>query len=108
MKGKGKDIFRIIMLTLFILFISMYVVGNSSYYDYEATRKTRLTEEKIKQFESDIASGEKIDLSKYKEIEKDYDNLVSTTTLNISQKLGKTVSKSLDFIFKRVEKVMNQ
>mgnify|MGYP003292524619 CR=1 FL=1 len=108
LKGKGKDVFRLISLTLFILFISLYVVGNSSYYDYEAMRKTRLTEEKIKEFESDIASGEKLDLSKYQEAEKDYDNLISTTTMNISQKLGETVSKSIDFIFKRVEKVMNQ
>lgn len=105
---KNKNIFTIVLAILFILFVSLYVVGNSSYYDYEATRKTRLTLEKIEQFEKDIASGEKLDLSKYQEMEKDYDNLISSTTLNISNKIGTGVSKTINFLFNRVEKIINE
>lgn len=105
---KAKNIFRIIIMTLFLLFISLYIIGNSSYYDYSATRKTKLTEEQIKEFEEKIAKGEKIDLNDYKNDENKYDNVISKTSLKLSNNIGKYVQKGLNFIFKKMESTLNQ
>lgn len=98
---------KIIFLVLFFLFIALYLIGNSSYYDYEASRKNRLTEEQIKYFESEIDSGNEIDIDGYLAYEeKNYDNLISNTTKNISNTISKSFSKALNFILSRMSNVL--
>lgn len=104
----AKNIFRIVITSLFILFICIYLIGNSSYYDYEASRKHSLTQAEIKKFEEDIKNGEKVDINDYnKTKEKEYDNLISTTTMKVSNTLGKTVDSTINFIFNKLSKVIN-
>ena len=104
---KSSGIFRIVLLVLFILFAGVYLVGNSGYYDYDVTFKTRLTEQQIKEFEEDIKNGEVIDVDSYLELnEKNYDNKISKTTLDISRKISITFDKAITFIFEKLNDVM--
>lgn len=104
---KSSGIFRIILLVLFILFAGVYLVGNSGYYDYDVTAKTRLTEEQIKKFEEDIKNGEAIDVDSYLELnEKNYDNKISKTTLDVSKKISTTFDKAITFIFEKLNDAM--
>jgi len=100
-------IFRIVLIVLFILFVGLYLVGNSGYYDYETTEKTRLTEKQIEQFEEDLKNGVAIDVDNYLELnEKDYDNKISKTTLDISKKISTTFDKAITFLFHKLNDVM--
>lgn len=99
-----ENIARIIILILFILFIGLYLVGNSGYYDYEEAKKTRLTKEQIEIFEEDLKEGNAIDIENYLELnKKDYSNIISDTTLNISTTISKTFSKALNYAFKKID-----
>lgn len=104
---KSSGIFRIIILIFFILFVGLYLVGNSGYYDYDVTFKTRLTEEQIREFEEDVKNGEVIDVNSYNELnEKNYDNKVSKTALSISKKISITFDKALNYLFNKLNDVM--
>ena len=104
---KNKDIPRIIILILFIMFIGLYLVGNSNYYDYEAATKSRLTEEQIKIFEQDLEEGNAVDIENYLKLnEKNYNNPVSDATLNISTTISKSFDKALNYVFKKIDAAM--
>lgn len=105
---KNGNIARIIILILFIMFIGLYLVGNSNYYDYEASSKTRLTESQIKLFEQDVEDGNAIDIENYLKLnEKNYNNRVSDIALNISTTISRTFDKALNYMFKKIDNAMN-
>lgn len=106
---KGSSIARIVILILFILFIGLYLVGNSAYYDYEAASRSRLTKEQIKIFEQDVKNGNAIDVEEYlKKNEKNYDNPISNATLNISKTISKSFDKALNYVFQKISAVMDE
>lgn len=84
----GK-IFSRIFLALFVAFLAIYVSSATGYYEFEQHNKMVLTEEKIKEFEQDVASGKDVDIKKY--VVNDVPNYQN----NIS-KLGSTVSTNLE------------
>lgn len=105
----SSNIARITILILFILFIGLYLVGNSNYYDYEAASKTRLTKEQIKQFEQDVAEGKAVDVQNYLKLnEKNYSNPISDTALEISQTISKSFEKGLNYIFDKINEAMEE
>lgn len=80
----------------------MNIIG---YYDVNRNR-TLLTEEKIKEFETDIQNGEYIDLSNYFEQEKkDYNNNFSNISLKISDGIDTFLNKGLKSTLKALEKL---
>ena len=104
---KNGNIARIVILILFIMFIGLYLVGNSNYYDYESASKTRLTEEQIKIFEQDVKEGNAVDIENYLKLnEKDYANPISDAALNISTTISKSFDKALNYVFKKIDKAM--
>ncbi len=106
---KGENLIRILFLTLFILFIGLYLVGNSNYYDYEAANKTKLTKEQIELFEQDLEEGKAIDTLDYLKLnEKNYGNPISDATLTISKTISKSFDKALNYIFKKINAVMEE
>lgn len=106
---KKANIARIIILILFIMFIGLYLVGNSNYYDYESASKTRLTEEQIKIFEQDVKEGSAVDIENYLKLnEKNYANPISDATLNISKTISKSFDKALKYIFSKIDNAMKK
>ncbi len=102
------NFFKFALLTLFLIFIALYYSSNSGLIDYQARNKTVLTEEKIKQFEEDVKNNVEIDLKKYvEEKEEKYDNNLSKTTLKVSNTIGQTVQTALNFLFSKLDRVMN-
>lgn len=104
---KSGNVARIVLLVLFVIFVGLYMVGNSDYYDYDVASKTRLTEEQILQFEKDLAEGRPVDVEDYLKLnEKDYDNVISDTTLHISNTISKTFDKALNYLIDKLNAVM--
>jgi len=104
----NNNIFKTIILLLFILFLALYYSANTGLIDYHAKNKMELTEEQIKKFESDVKNNVEIDLEDYiTDYEKNYDNNISKTTMNISKTIGKTIESALNLLFKNIDKAVN-
>ena len=94
-KKKKNNPWGIILLVLFIIFICLYFMNVIGYYDVNRNRM-KMTEEKIQQFESDVESGEYIDLNDYfLEEKRDYDNSFSNISLTVSDGINVFLNKGL-------------
>lgn len=103
-----NNFLRIMLLTVFLIFLALYYSSNSGLIDYQARNKTVLTEEQIKMFEDDVKNNVQIDLKKYVEDKEErYDNNISKTTLKLSNTIGETIQGALDFLFGQLESAMN-
>ena len=103
-----NNFLRIMSLTVFLIFLALYYSSNAGIIDYQARNRTALTEEQIKMFEDDVKNNVEIDIKKYlDDKEEKYDNNVSKTTLKLSNAIGKGAAKALDFMFGKLDKVMN-
>ncbi|MCI5967883.1 MAG: hypothetical protein MRZ42_05895 [Tenericutes bacterium] len=103
-----NNFFRIMALTVFLIFLALYYSSNAGLIDYQAKNKTSLTEEQIKMFEEDVKNNVQIDLKKYVDNKEDrYDNNISKTTLKLSNTIGETVEGILNFVFGKLENAMN-
>lgn len=103
-----NNFFRIMALTVFLIFLALYYSSNAGLIDYQAKNKTSLTEEQIKMFEEDVKNNVQIDLKKYVDNKEDrYDNNISKTTLKLSNTIGETIDGILNFVFGKLENAMN-
>lgn len=96
---EGKP-FRVILIVLFIVFISLYVSQATGYYDYQQYQKTEITAEKMKQFEKDVKDGKNIDLEDYLEDKThNYNSKLSTAGLNVSNSIKNFAQKGIGGAF---------
>ena len=107
MKIKPKKVFNIIIFCLFVLFLSLYIASESGYYEYENKEKTKLTEEKIKQFEKDLNEGKRVDLKDYLTNETyNYDNKVTKIGNKLSDIIDFSMIEGLEKTFSTIEKMI--
>ncbi len=105
---KGKNIARIVIGTLFVLFLALYFTQTTGYYEFEQKKITTLTEEQIKKFEQDVKDGKQIDIENYLDTgKKNYDNKISSISLSLSQKIEDAVTSGIEYLFQAVEKVVD-
>lgn len=104
MKNKKiNKIFKILFVVCFVSFLTFYIAGKSGYYEYNARKKMSFTKEQIEQFENDVKNGKNIDIKEYlKNTNKNYQNKISKTTLNISETIEKITKKGVDIIFTKI------
>lgn len=104
----GK-IFRNIMILLFIIFIALFISQSNGYYEYNAYKKVALTNEQIKEFESDLKAGKKIDIKDYIEnTKKEYGNTISDTGLTVSLQIEKYIKKAITSSFGVLSDLVNE
>lgn len=101
---KRKNIFLKALLILFLIYFALYLMDNLGYYNL-STKKTILTEEKIKEFENDIKNGKSIDLTNYVETENNYNNIYSNIGYNISVGIDKILNEGIVKIGKIIKKL---
>lgn len=107
MKGKGKNIIRIIIFTLLILYSTLYVTQALGYYEYSNNKTNTMTSDAIKRFEEDIKKGKSIKASDYIKKENDYNNKLSKSGLAISNMIGNIFDKIMGVIFNEINKTVN-
>lgn len=101
MENKKKtNWFKIIIITLFVVYIALYLLNTNGYYDGATRRKVEFTESQIAKFEADIEKGEAVDLNSYlEETNKDYTNAASKLGYNFSKNVDNFLNKGIkDFI----------
>ena len=102
-----NKIFWKIFLGFFFVFLTLYVSGNTGYYEFELQKKKVLTEEKIKEFEADIAAGKNVDIKDYMESkEVSYSNNVSKAGLYLSENIGNFIKVGVESTFSFLNKML--
>ena len=100
---KTNKILKIFFFLCFISYLTFYTAGKAGYYEYNERRKMSFTKEQIEQFENDVKQGKNIDIKKYlKNTDKNYQNRISKTTLNISEEIAKYTKKGVNIIFTKL------
>ena len=58
-------VFRRILIISIVAFLVNYFAANSGFYESEVSKRTILTQEKIKEFEEDVKNNEYVDIKDY-------------------------------------------
>ncbi len=101
------DIKKVLIIIIIVSFLSLYITTMGGYYENQLSNKNILTEEAIKQFESDVSAGKEIIASNYIIEDKDYSNKANIIASRLSKFLSKTYDKIMRFIFKSIENTIS-
>lgn len=104
---KGKKIFRMVLVTLIILFATLYFTQAAGYFEYTTRKTNTLTEDAITRFEEDIKNGKKIKASDYIKKENDYHNNLSKLGSGVSNVIESSFNHIMNFIFKEINNAVN-
>lgn len=108
-KKNNNKLFNIIFFMFLLSFIIVYFSQITGYYQYQNYKKSELTKEQIKQFESDIKNGKKVDLSQYlANSNTTYDNKLSKFTSKVSDGISNVVKKIVESTFKYISKLVDE
>lgn len=103
---KKPNYFKIVIITLFIIYISLYILNYSGYYDGNIRKRTELTSAQIKKFEEDVQNGEYVDLNDYlKDQNKNYTNKTSKIGYIISSNTEIFLNEGIKEIIKVLGKL---
>lgn len=96
---KYENIFKIIFIFLFVIFLTMYISVGSNYYEYELHKKVMLTNEDIKRFEDDVKNNKDVDINNYISSRVDYSNSFSKASTYVSKETKKYIKQGIEGIF---------
>ena len=107
-KKNKPNWFRIIMIILFVSYISLYVLNTTGYYNGSIKRKVEFTNEQIRLFESDVEAGKEVDINDYlKDKNKNYVNGASRLGYNVSASIDKLLNKGIKKFVKLLNKLLS-
>lgn len=107
-KKKHPNWFKIIMILLFISYLSLYILNITGYYNGSIRRKVEFTSEQIELFEKDIKDGKEVDINDYlKDQNKNYVNGASRLGYNISTNVDKLLNKGIKEFVKVLNKLLS-
>ncbi len=107
-KKKKTNWFKIIIIGLFIIYIGLYALNTSGYYDGSIRRKVEFTNEQIEKFENDIKNGETVDINNYLEKQnKDYTNGASKLGYEISSNIDSFLNQGIKNIIGILSKILS-
>ena len=98
---------KMLIFILFCTFTTLYISQATGHYEYNQRRKVALTDEKISQFEKDVAAGKEIRIENYMDNSAvNYQNKTSQLGLNLSENVGKYISVGIKGFFKQLNKLV--
>lgn len=94
-ENKYHHFWRALFL-LFIVYVALFISVENGYYERQNAKKTVLTEEKIKEFETDVKNNKEVDIKDYLEEEhKDYSSPTSKFAVKLSNGIEKIMTKGI-------------
>ena len=103
-----KKTIKYTFIFLFVILLTLYFSMISGYYEYINHEKMVLTEEQIKKFESDVASGKEVDITDYLTIEdREYNNNLSNISSSLSNGISNLITSGVDKTFKFLSKLVD-
>ncbi len=108
-KKWASKIFWKIFLALFIAFFALYVSEETGYYEFEQHKRVTLTQDRIKEFEQDIAEGKNVDIKDYmSDREINYQTKMSDAGLKLSEGIGKWAQDGLGAAFNFLSQIVEE
>lgn len=108
-KNKKSKVYRFIFMVFFMSFLVIYFSELTGYYEYQNHKKSTLTEEQIKKFESDVASGKEVDINEYLVVDNmTYNNKLSKLTSKLSDGISSIVESGVESTFKFLSKLVTE
>ena len=108
-KNKKNKIYRFIFMVFLMSFLVIYFSELTGYYEYQNHKKAILTEEQIKKFESDVASGKEVDINQYLVVDnKTYNNKLSKLTSKLSDGISNIVQSGVENTFKFLSRLVTE
>lgn len=104
-EDKKGNILKFVFLVFFMTYAAIYIMVNLGYYEYSSYTKKVFTEEQIKKFEEDIKNGIQLDINDYL-VEEENVSKNKQIGLKISEFIGNCSKKSIEEIFKLLNKVI--
>lgn len=105
---KANNLFKIVIIILFILFIALYLGQATGYYEYESNKKWALTNSAIKRYEQDLKQGKEIEAKNYLQEEKNYSNSATKLGFYTSELIEKSFNLIVRSIFNQIGKEINK
>ena len=106
---KKNKISKIILILVFFTFLVSYIIYETGYYEYKLQNRTVLTKEQMEQFEKDVQEGKDVTLNDYLvETKTDYSNKLTNVTVNVSNKVSYYFKKSVELVFKQVNRLVQE
>ena len=106
MKDNWKSIFIFIGSLFILLFLTTFFLSISGYYDGITNRRV-ISDEALKQFESDVLNGEKIVASNYISEQETYDNLLSRICIRIGDLISNIFKKIMSTFMKEINQAID-
>ena len=94
MKKKKNNWFFRILTVLFIIYLALFISLHTGYYEKTVRDRTLMTEEKIKEFEKDVANNIAVDIKDYLPPQEDYSNFFTKSASTISKTLGNVLDNN--------------
>ena len=108
-KNNKNKIFKFVFLIFFLIFFVIYFSELTGYYEYQNHKKATLTEEQIRKFENDVASGKEVDINEYLVVEnQNYDNKLSKIASKLSDGISNIVKSGVEHTFKFLTRIMEE
>ena len=108
-KNKKNKIFKYIFMIFFFSFLVVYFSEITGYYEYQNFKKKNLTEEQIKKFESDVASGKEVDINDYIVVNNvKYNNKLSKATSMLSDGISNIIESGVEQTFKFLSRFIDE
>ena len=106
MQKKNYNLFWWILSISFILFVSLVIAYDSGYYEANISRKSKITNEKIREFEQDVKQGKDIDIKDYVESDFiDYSSPMSKVGAKLSSTIDDFMNNSFTNFFSFVSRL---
>ena len=101
---KNNYLFFKLLLFCFILFLILFISNRTGYAEYKVYSKTKLTEEAISRFETDISNGKDVSIEDYLvEDNIDYSNKISI----LGSKIGSSIETIMNKGLKKTLKILS-
>jgi len=108
-KKLAKKSFKLILLVLFAIYITVFISNKYGYYEYQKLKQVTLTQEQIKRFEEDVKNGVNVEIEDYLvDVNRDYQTNLSQAGLNLSNFLSKSIGKGINNFFGYINKLVEQ
>ncbi len=105
---KGKNLIRILALTLIISYTALYIMQATGYYEYSNHKTNVMTEQAAKKFEEDVKKGKDVKASDYITKDINYNNKISKGGIMLCSLIDTVFDKVMKFVFKEVGKAVSE
>jgi hypothetical protein len=98
MNNKMHPFFKI-LIVFFGIYVVLFILNETGYYEKSVRSRTTLTEQKRLEFEQDIEEGKVIDVISYLPEKQDYANILTKSANYLAKELGIIVDDRMEDIW---------